>query len=164
MKSYAAFVLIVLLIGFGAWWYTSQTTGDAGYLIGLAFGNETDEIIDLHLVVSMRMSKIDAPKLKFVNEVSLLDWESWVEDHFQLLDPQSQPVPLRRTQNSNLMKGARRLGTPDFYLAAQLRPGLSYTLDYIPIVAKGKRYRHILTAPAEYTTFQRVAFEPVEPG
>ncbi|HUU85821.1 MAG TPA: hypothetical protein VM243_20175, partial [Phycisphaerae bacterium] len=80
-------------------------------------------------------------------------------DHFQLTDPEGQAVTLRRQQNSNLMKGTR--GTPDFFLAADLTPETQYTLEYVPRVADGNRYRYTFTAPTELTAFKRYTFEPV---
>ena len=163
MKAYAAFVVIIVAIGLGIWWQTSKVSTDPGQLIGLAFGNETGQTIEMHVVVTMIMSKVEGPKLKGTKTVTFLDWEGWVEDHFELRDAEGQRVGLRRTQNSNLMKGATRLGTPDFYLAADLTPGTQFTLDYVPIFAGGVRYRHSFTAPAERTTFKRHTFALVEP-
>jgi len=159
MRSYMGFLVVVLAIGAGVWYSTRQMTSDPGQVVGLVFGNETDQSIEMHLVVTMIMSRVEGPRVKIANTVIIQSWDGWITDHFQLTDPEGQAVTLRRQQNSNLMKGTR--GTPDFFLAADLTPETQYTLEYVPRVADGNRYRYTFTAPTELTAFKRYTFEPV---
>lgn len=134
-----------------------ETAQDPGRMIPIGLGNATPTSVDLHLAVGIGMPRRDGPKLVH----GVIQWDKWVEEHFELRDASGTRVPFRRNNFSRIIPEPTA-GTPEFFLHATLKPGTTYTIDYIPVAGDPTRYRYKLTAPSENTGPERVVFAPVE--
>jgi hypothetical protein len=140
-------------------WLSGEVVKDQGHLLAVAFGVPQDGKMQMHIGVGPRIAIVDPPEL---NERNAPMWDKWEQDHYQLFDASGQRVPLDRMGTSALMDGQAAAGAPDFVLWAPLEIGARYHLDFVPVVAEGKRYRHEFTVPGEPGKVGRRRFEYVE--
>ena len=140
-------VIIALLCALGAicLWVSMSQEADRTITIPLACGNPQDGSVEIQIAVSMVMVHKDPPRS---NDAGILLWDRWIAEHFRLCDEGGTLVPLKRHHFANLIPEAR-VGTPDSYLVTTLRTGAEYTLDCVPILAEGKRYRYTFAVPAD---------------
>lgn len=140
-------------------WISGEAMKDRGHLLAVAFGVPQDGNMQMHIGVGPRIAMVDPPE---INERNRPMWNKWETDHYQLFDAAGQRIPLARMGTSALMDGQAAAGAPDFVLWAPLKIGAQYHLDFIPIVADGKRYRHEFTVPDEPRKVGRKTFAFVE--
>ncbi|HEY3244187.1 MAG TPA: hypothetical protein VGM03_12645 [Phycisphaerae bacterium] len=155
MKALITVLIIVGAVGGGFYLLLAKVNQDPGYAIPVAFGAPAGGEVEMNVAVSMLMPRREEPKL---GRAGLL-WDEWVGDHFDLRDAAGTKLPLKRSDFSQLMTERQAGGTPEFFLITKLRPGQSYTFDYIPVMP-APRYRYAFTAPsaakkAEWLTFKR---------
>ncbi|MBN2561408.1 MAG: hypothetical protein JXQ75_10810 [Phycisphaerae bacterium] len=151
---------VIGVIGVGlTLWLTVWSASDPGIGIAHAFGEPTDGAIQLHVVVDMGMPIREPPRSNLKGTVF---WDEWVEEHFVLRDDSGEKLEFQRRSSSTLIPDHKAGGTPEFYLMTKVRPGVSYTFDYIPRKAEPLRYRRTFVAPAEGQQMRRQTFEPVE--
>jgi hypothetical protein len=145
----------------GICWYILmiQTNRDPGHLVPIAIGNATPESIDINFAVSLLMPRIEGPVLRH----NVIQWDEWVQSHFDLRDDAGTKLTLSPSNLSQRMTDATA-GTPEFFLVGNLKPGKAYTLDYIPRLAEGVPYSYTFTAPAEAKPGERFTFERYEGG
>ena len=161
MKKLVIWVIIGTLVCFaGLMWIDHERSKDPGYLIGFTLGNPQDGVVELHMVVSMGMTRTEERRLASGEAGS---WDQWIRDHFELRDDSAQTVGLVLLAHSSLIS-ERQAHNPEFFLKVKLQAGGTYTLDYIPRRAESKRYRHAFTVPAAGQPFKRVYFDLVENG
>ena len=125
----------------------------------VAYAAVGDETLEMQIGVPPLTPLADPPDY---NERSIPKWDEWNERHFQLRDDAGKIIPLRRMGTSALFIGEVAAGVPEFVLCADLKKGANYSCDFIPIVAKGKKYRYSFTVPAEPQKVGRKTFELVE--
>lgn len=142
----------LVLIGFLGW-LQYESNRDKGHLIAFACGNPRGELLELQIVVSMRTVRLDPLERK--EDGRFQTWREWVEEHFELRDAAGSVVPLKRAHFANLIPQAK-VGTPDSYLLADLKPGTDYSLDYRPIgPIEGKSYRITFNTGTDGVPFAR---------
>jgi len=148
-------LMVVLAI---AGYFIVQKAGatDPGRMVNYALGDPIDGKRQLDVEVSKAMTALDPPPEDFGG-----NWSGWIGDHWELRDSSGQLVRLRSAGTSSNV-GAHRGDEPDFFLTTTVRANETYTLDYIPVAAEGKRYRHTFTVPAEGPYFKRLFFTPVD--
>lgn len=153
MKGVGVLVAGVLLIA-GLAFYASKTMAKDVITLPVGFGKPADTV-EMHIAVSMFLPKNDPPKLKH----NIVQWDEWVAEHFKLHDSQGAPVPLTRTNASNILNDRQSGGTPEFWLKATLKPGAKYTLTFTPLLPDPTFQRNF-TAPTGETEPERFEFEP----
>ena len=154
MKSLVVLAVLafVVLVGF-IFWLQYEGDRDKGHLVALACGNPRGDVLELQVVVSMRMVRLDPLKLKENGKFQTM--REWVEEHFELRDAAGAIVPLKREHFANLIPQAK-VGTPDSYLLVDLKPSTDYSLDYRPIgPIEGKSYRVTFNTGTEGLPFAR---------
>lgn len=151
--------LFVLLIGvcalYGAWLGIGSVMSHDVHNLGVAFGIDDDETIEMHTIVGIRMKAIDPPKLK---ENLTPDIKGWIRDHFSVTDSQGNSVDLALRDFTSVIPKHKIKGTPDGFLLAKLHKGREYTFEYTPIIAEGKVYSWSFTAPSSPQPLDRPAF------
>jgi len=152
-------VLLGVLVTGGYTFLQHQMMRDQGRLIPVAFGVVGNGTIEMHVAISDTMTLRDPPQVASRGRIL---WKEWVEGHFVLRDDSDNRVAMRRLGTSALMMNSNAAGSPKFCLAATLKQGADYTLDYIPKSGASKRYRYAFTAPSEPQDVWRLNFEPVE--
>jgi len=144
-----AFLVLIGLLG----WLQYESNRDHGHLVAFACGNPREGTLELQIVVSMRMVRLDPRRFK--ENGKLQTWREWVEEHFELRDAAGEVVPLKRAHFANLITQSK-VGTPDSYLLANLQPNADYSLDYRPIgPIEGRSYRVTFNTEAEGLPFAR---------
>ena len=134
---------------------------DSGQMIGFACGNPMNDKVQLQIVIAMGMTRKDPPRSEATKQGLYVDWENWIADHFILRSAAGETIELQRQHFGNLIPSAK-VGTPDSYLIGFLIPGETYTLDYCPVLADGKYYRHTFTPTNTGLPYQRATFALVE--
>ena len=156
MKGLVILFGLVLVVGVvGVWLLHAELSADPGALIGLAFGNVQDDMIEMHVVVGMGH---EPPRLDDRTGAPL--WDEWFDEHYDLRADTGEKVSLRRMGFSSLIT-QYEARNPEFFLQAKLRAGVSYTFDYMPFRYEARRYRYSFTAPGAGTPFERRHFEPL---
>lgn len=146
-------VVGVILITSMYFFYGARQQARGRESLPVAFGPPSAGAAELNLAVGMNLPRRDPPKLKFAK----IQWDQWVDEHFELKDATGAKVKLQRTNFSQLMNDQKAGGTPEFFLKAMVTPGTSYTLDYLPVV-NGERFRYAFTAPAAAQEAERAVF------
>ena len=152
-------VLLGVLVTGGYTFLHYQMMRDQGRLIPVGFGTAGEDTIEMHLAISDMMTVRDPPQAASRGRVL---WKEWVEGHFVLRDDSGNRVAMRRLGTSALMMDSNAAGAPKFCLAATLKQGANYTLDYIPKSVGSNRYRYAFTAPSEPQEVWRARFKLVE--
>ena len=152
-------LVLVGLCGVGFWWLQSKMTEKLGFMVGYAMGDPGEETIQMHVIVSMPM--VNTEGRRRTKDGRLTTWEEWIEEHFDLRDDAGRKVPLAREAWSSLIS-QQQASNPEFFMRAELRKGVNYIFDYIPIRDDWFRYRHNFTAPADSQPLVRATFEPAE--
>lgn len=150
-------VVGVILIGSMYFFYGARQQARGRETLPVAFGPPAGSTVELNLAVGMNLPRRDPPKLKFAK----IQWDQWVDEHFELKDASGAAVKLQRTNFSQLISDQKAGGTPEFFLKATVTPGANYTLDYLP-VAGGERFRYAFTAPTAAQEAERAVFQVVE--
>ena len=164
MKGLVVFAVVGVGIGLGGYWVMGNyLMADHGQLIGFACGNPSGENLQLQVVVSGGMVRSDPPKFKAVNDMVIELWDEWIRDHYILTDSSGQRVDFFRQHFGNLIPSGK-VGTPNSYLLAMVKPGEAYTFEYVPKLSEGKRYRHSFTVGDDGLPYKRVNFEFVKEG
>jgi hypothetical protein len=158
MQRAGAFMLFGLAAVLAVFFAKHHLSKEEGRPIGIAFGNPNSgqNSVELHVVVSMGMPRIQEPRL---GPTGGLQWFEWIDEHFDLRDPSGAKVPMKKMGFSNLIND-RQAMTPEFFIGATLTPGVKYRFDYIPVLGEPLRYRHEFVAPAGKTDFVREDFRP----
>lgn len=134
--------------------YGARTTAHSRHSLPVAFGPPGAGGAELHLAVAMSLPRRDPPILKY----NVIQWDLWVDEHFQLHDASGARVRMQRTHFSELISEQKAGGPPEFFLKAIVTPGAGYTLDFIPYVG-GDKFRYSFTAPAAAQDAERAVFE-----
>lgn len=153
-KVLFAGALLAALGGILGYVITSKMHDDPGEMMPIGFVIVSGDVTQIEIAVSMIAHKKDPPKLK-------QSFEDWVKNKFQLKDDGGTAVTLRRAGFSKGIPEAVG-GVAEFYLVGQLKPGKSYTLDYVPVIDEGTRYRHSFTAPTSAVDGERVTMTLVD--
>ncbi len=156
-KLLVGMFLFAAAVGVGVIFLENEWHRDRGEQIGIAAGNPSSESLELNVVISRQMVTRDPPA--HVAESGAVLWQEWVPAHFELTDQAGQRVSMQRAGTSSIIN-PRKAFNPEFYLTARVKPGGTYTLDYIPTVGATQRYRYIFTVPPEKMKYERVYFEP----
>jgi hypothetical protein len=155
-------VILIILLAIGAFFVSMSLTRegfrDQGEALAVAFAAVTDETVEMQIGVPTLIPLADPPDY---NEQSVPKWDEWNEKHFQMRDEAGKIISLRRIGTSALFIGEVAAGVPEFVLCADLKKGANYSCDFIPIVAKGKKYRYSFTVPTESQKVGRKTFELV---
>jgi hypothetical protein len=155
-------VVIFVACGAGAWWLNSIWSKERGFLLGFAYGQTEFDGFELHVIVAMPMVNIEGPRLD--ERTAAVLWDEWVEQHFDLRDDADNSLKLVRAGSFSSLIPDEKAGNPEFFLKAEVTPGVTYTLDYKPERAVPKRYRHTFTALTEGQPLQRLYFKTVDGG
>ncbi len=158
MKAIGGFG-IVLALAIMAYWFSLSAGGeDTGVDLPIAYGNvaggQVDMDVLLGVVMAHRTRQKDPPNAQRTAD-------EWVRDHFVLTDSRGQKVPFARQSSSKLIKAhevQQLVGTEEFFLAAKLKVGESYTFDYM-LDPQGRPYRYRFTAPAKAEKVRTCRFE-----
>ena len=152
-------ILVLGAAAIGGWYAFSKALADSGELIGIAFGIPVDGEIEMHAIISNRMSKIDPPKMNIRGKFL---WQDWVDAHFAMFDDAGGAVPLKYKSSTDIMSDLELRGFPQGFVIAHLKQGLDYAMEYQPKSWDTDRYRQSFTAPAEKVSLTRPLFAPVE--
>ena len=153
---------LILILGVCAFFVSRYLTGEAfadqGQALAVAYGAATEETLEMQIGVPTVIPLVDPPEY---NERSTPKWDDWIEKRFQMRDESGNIIRLRRIGTSALFVGEVAAGVPEFVLCADLKKGGKYSCDFIPILAKGKRYRYFFIVPTESQKVGRRTFELV---
>ena len=138
---------------------TRYMTQDQGQMIGYAIGNPDGEEMEIHVVVSGRITRTNPVRVDLMTGIQY--WDEWVEEHYELRGGDGTRVPLRRMGYSSLIPDLEAGGTPDSFLIGKVRKGVTYTFDVILNKAGSPRYRNTFIVPPEGVELVREIFEPV---
>lgn len=160
MRGLGGLGLLGFLAAFGIYMMMASTAGSggAGISIPVAFGNPANGEIDMDIVVGVVMAASDRNPQPADGKFT---WEKWIASHFKLEGP-SGPMPLKRVNNSAVIREKDFRGTQEFFMTTKLKIGQSYHLDHIPKAGELKRYRYTFTAPALPEKVHNVTFELLE--
>jgi hypothetical protein len=139
-----------------AWWGVDKMTTQDSFLVSMAFGFPKDDEIEMHVVVSMGMTALEAPRLDPLK--GKVDWEGWVTNHFELQDAAGHRVQIFYKSGSDVIPANKVRGVAEGYLFARLRRGVAYTLEYAPKRAESTRFTHGFTAPDSEAPLETPAF------
>jgi hypothetical protein len=120
----------------------------------------SEESTQIDVLVTLAMPRREGPRVDRVT--GAVYWQEWVDEHFDIRDPDGEKVLLRRSHFSRLITERDARTTPEFYLTGKLRPDVDYTFDYIPFRAGNLKYHYEFTAPNVETRTRRQLFDPVE--
>ncbi len=150
-------LLVLAGVVVGMWWGASKVTTQDSFLVSLAFGFPKDDEIEMHVVISMGMTALEAPRLDPLK--GKVNWEGWVTDHFELRDPAGEVVQLFYKSGSDVIPGNKIRGAAEGYLFARVKKGVEYTLDYTPKRAESTHFTHTFTAPSADVPVETPAFK-----
>jgi len=139
-----------------AWWAVNKITTQDSFLVSLAFGFPKDEDIEMHVVISMGMTALEAPRLDPLK--GTINWDAWVDEHFDLRSASGDAVKLFYKTGSDVVPANKIRGAAEGYVFGKLKRGVEYTLDYIPKRAEPTRFRHTFTAPDTDVPVETPAF------
>lgn len=134
---------------------------DTDVMLAMAAGNPSNGKIQLQIVIAPLTVHRDPPEIKRAGAMAVENWDKWIDDHFILTDPSGERMRLDRKHFGNLIP-ERKVGTPDSYLHAYLTIGKTYTLEFVPVIKEGKRYRCTLDAVKSGIPFERKLMTPIE--
>lgn len=134
---------------------------DTDVMLAMAAGNPSADQLQLQIVIAPLTVKRDPPEIKRAGDIVVENWDKWIDDHFTLTDESGERMRLDRKHFGNLIP-ERKVGTPDSYLHSYLTIGKTYTLEFVPVISEGKRYRCTLNARASGIPFERRLMSPVE--
>jgi len=132
---------------------------DPAIYMQTAFGNVTDNEIEMHTVVGVVIANKDRLRQ---GELKAMSWPEWISEHFVLQDASGEVLELQRTNNSKLIKQHEVVGTQEFFLVTKLEIGQDYTFDYIPEIGAAKCYRREFTAPSSPEKVRQYLFSMVD--
>ena len=159
MKGIVGIILILGVCAFFLSRYlTGEVMGDQGQPLAVAWGAATTDTLEMQIGVPPLIPLADPPEFNARNTPK---WEEWIEKHFQMRDESGNVIRLRSIGTSALFVGEVAAGVPEFVLCADLKQGAKYSCDFVPILAKGKRYRYSFTIPTESQKVGRRTFELV---
>ena len=164
MKAIGGFGVLIFLVIMVYWLSVSAGRGADGKNLAvdlpIAFGNATGGQVEMDVVVGIALANVIRAKEGGQTKTH----EQWIQDHFVLKDSSGQTVKLAWQYNSALVKPVDvgpMVGTEECFLAGKLKPGGSYTFDYIE--APGRICRYQFTTPAKAQKVKMYRFEPVSP-
>ena len=154
-------IAIVVLVGLAiaGGYAISNANVDGGKTIGIAFGIPREGEIEMHAIISTRMTTADPPKISVRGKTL---WQEWVDEHFTMFDDAGGAVPLKYKGGTDIMTDLELRGFQQGFVVAHLKQGLDYAMEYRPEAANGGRYRHTFTAPTDKVSLTRPLFTPVE--
>ena len=133
------------------WGITQMGSNEPQRFLPIGFGTPSGDKVEMHIAVSMFLPKADPPKL----EGGVLRWDEWVSDHFAIRSATGDKVTLKRTNFTKHIPG-QVAGTPEFYIAADLKPGATYVLELEPVRGGEEKWRHEFAAPTGPTQAEHV--------
>ncbi len=158
MKQLLAVAFIILVLcGVVYVWMEHYGRQDHGQLIGMALGNPSGSEVELHVVISIGMTRMAVTDSQQRLSPARLDW---IPAHFDLRDSAGKAVTFSREGHSNLITDQQACN-PEFFIRARLKANETHTFDYIPVAGESKRYRHRFTVPAQGQPFERAQFDLV---
>lgn len=162
MKAIGGLGVLIFLVIMVYWLSISAGGGADGKNLAvdlpIAFGNVAGGQVEMNLVVGIVLANVIRAKEGGQAKTR----EQWIADHFVLKDSSGQPVKLTWQNNSALIKPVDvgpMVGTEECFLAGKLKPGESYTFEYIESPNRTCRYQ--FTAPAKAQKVKMYRFEPV---
>jgi hypothetical protein len=159
MKGLITFAVIAgILVTAGYFVMGAYLAADPGQLIAFACGNPNEDRQEIQVVVPIAFPMREGPKL---SENGVLLWEEWIADHWIITSQDGERIELKRRGAGNLCPDAK-IGTPDCFLIGMLKTGTSYTFDFVPSLAEGKRYRREFTLGEAGVPFARENFALIQ--
>jgi len=161
MKGLITFAVVAgILVIAGYYVMGAYLVSDSGEQIAFACGNPNGDTQEIQIVVPIAFPHREGPKR---SEHGVLLWDEWIADHWIVTAKSGDRVELKRQGAGNLCPDAK-VGTPDCFLVGQVKTGESYTFDFVPSLAEGKRYRREFTVAPEGVPFGRVTFKLADQG
>lgn len=156
-----AFLWVVFLAFLGLCFYyiLLSMKPDESQMIAIAFGNSTDEAVELHVEMSMSMAQSDV--YAYMDDGGSTDWARWAGDHYVVVDDAGNQIAFRKSMSSSLISDRDTRGLHDSFLIGTAKPGTAYTFTYIPVVGEPEKYEYKFVAPTEDTGRSRVTFKPI---
>ncbi len=163
-----AFSLLGLLLTLGIMLYLfvggPGGGGQAAVELPLAFSAPSAGVSEMHVIVGVRQANpVRARDAQAAGE-KVRSWTDWVRLHFALLGPDGNKVPLERRNNSRIIKAldvANMVGTEEFFLVARVRPGQTYTLQFVEHIPGGRPCAVQVTVPSQAQAVRRYLLQPV---
>ncbi len=131
-----------------------KTSEDQGYSTAVGFGEPYEGKTHLNLAVGMLTPRKDPPKSDARGNPR---WQEWVKDHYKLYDNNRQEVEVNQIGGSSIIPD-HKAGNPEFFVAATVNVGETYTMEYIPVRKQKTRYVWKFTVPSAKKT-ERPNFE-----
>ncbi|MCK4340488.1 MAG: hypothetical protein KAY37_02040 [Phycisphaerae bacterium] len=161
MKVLIVLLVIIVAAAIGGYFYVQHAgSQDPGQMVNYALGSVVDDQFRFDLEVSKAMVEKDPPPGGAENAANST---TWINEHFALRDASGQSVPLTSCGTSTII-GAHRGSEPEFFVTATIIADQTYTAEYTPNVAAGKRYRHTFTVPRSGEVRERLFFKLAEEG
>ncbi len=153
--------LWVVLIGFLTlcfYFIFASMAPDDSRMIALAFGNSTEDTVEMHVELSMSMARAD--NLPYLDDAGSMDWSRWANDHYVVVDETGQQATFAKRMKSNLVSEMQTRGYDDGFLVCTLNKGVNYTFTYTPVIGEPDSFVYEFTAPTEDAGRKRVSFQP----
>ncbi len=158
MKAFLWVVLISFLGLCGYYYFKAFIIPDETQMLSIAFGNTTDDEVELHVEVTLVMAQLDVFPYMSMNGGT--DWKAWANDHYIVKDDGGNQVEFTKRMKSNVISERDSRVVADGYLIAKLKPGAEYTFEYIPIISEPEKFLYEFSAPTEDASRVFVTFQP----
>lgn len=161
MKAFLWVVLLGILTV--CFYYILQVfamQADESRLIAIAFGNSTDDAVEMHVEMTMSMADMDV--YPYMDDAGGTDWAAWARDHYVVVDDAGNQVEFSRRMKSSLISERDTRGLEGGFLVGSVPKGTHYSFTYIPIVGEPEKFQYDFTSPTEDTGRTRYSFQPVK--
>ena len=157
-----AFLWVVLLgiLGVCFYYILLSMKPDESRMIAIAFGNSTDDAVEMHVEMSMMMADMDV--YPYMDEAGGTDWARWAKDHYVVVDDAGNQVEFARRMKSSLISERDTRGLEGGFLVGTVPKDTHFTFTYIPVVGEPEKFQYELTSPTEDTGRTRFSFQPVQ--
>ncbi len=136
MKAFLWVVLISFLGLCGYYYFKAFIIPDETQMLSIAFGNTTDDEVELHVEVTLVMAQLDVFPYMSMNGGT--DWKAWANDHYIVKDDAGNQVEFTKRMKSNVISERDSRVVADGYLIAKLSRAPNTLLSISPSSANLK--------------------------
>lgn len=159
-------ITLALFAGLLLYWFMAvPRDGGPALTLPIAWGNPAAGQVEMNAVIGVVLAQKSRQGEKG-GLTKPMNWDEWIDKHCVIRGPSGETTKVRRQANSLLIPHRdvqEMVGTEEFFLAARLKPGTSYTFDYIIENPNPETYRCQLVAPAQPEKTRVYRLELVKP-
>ncbi|MEO1235355.1 MAG: hypothetical protein AAFX76_01060 [Planctomycetota bacterium] len=148
----------MLIVVFGGIFFTLKVINeDPGQLVGYAVGKpDAAGVSELQILIPMT-APIQDPVTRFTAS-GKPDWDHWLNQRFVVTDPSGTVVSLRKGGFKSADIDEMKAGSAEFIALADLTAGVTYDVEFIPVVGQPEKYTIQIAGAAK--EFRREYFVP----